>query len=200
MDIVLALDVSHSMKAEDFPGNRLEEARRTIKRFVSGRPDDRIGLVLFAGLAVTRAPLTLDHAMLLQFLDEVDFAPREQDGTALGMGLASAVNRLRRSDARSRVVVLLTDGKSGEVPLMFAGLLTSLRRASISLTTVGVGAEVDRPLLESLAKETGGRFLWTDDPRTVVPAGRMPVRAWRRAAVWATESIAMPRSRAMREA
>jgi len=189
VDIVLALDVSTSMMAEDFPGNRLEEARRTVKRFVEGRKTDRLGLVLFAGVAVTRCPLTLDHQMLRQFLDEVDFAPRDQDGTALGMGLAAAVNRLRRSDAKSRVVVLLTDGRNNRGQIGPQAAAAAARAVGVKVYTVGIGTEgeapvpvdagplgrrtvmqrvdLDEPLLREIAEGTDGRYFRATDADTL---------------------------------
>jgi len=185
VDIVLVLDVSTSMMAQDFPGNRLEEARRTVARFVAGRPSDRIGLVVFAGVAVTRCPLTLDHAMLRQHLDEVDFAPRDQDGTALGMGLAAGVNRLRDSQAKSRVVVLLTDGRNNRGQLGPEAAAEAARALGIKVYTVGVGTEgeapvpvdagplgrrvvmqrvdLDEPLLRQVAERTQGRYFRATD-------------------------------------
>ncbi len=180
VDIVLALDISGSMRAEDFrPANRLEVARRTAAAFVAGRPSDRIGLVAFASLATTRCPLTLDHELLLGFLDELDFAPTDQQRTAIGMGLATAVNRLRRSEAKSRVIVLVTDGQNtaGEVgPKAAAEAAAAL---GVKVYTIGVGSDgevplpvdtpfgrryemvrmdLDEALLEEVASSTGGRY------------------------------------------
>jgi len=185
VDIVMALDVSSSMKAEDFPGNRLAEAKRVVERFIAGRPTDRIGLVIFAGLAVTRCPLTLDHQMLLQFMEEVDFAPEDQDGTALGMGLASAVNRLRKSDARSKVVVLVTDGRNNRGQIGPQAAADAARAIGIRVYAVGVGTEgeapvpidrgplgrryvmqrvdLDEPLLREMAQQTDGRYFRATD-------------------------------------
>jgi Ca-activated chloride channel family protein len=185
VDIVIALDVSHSMKAEDFPGNRLEEAKRVVQRFINGRPADRIGLVVFAGLAVTRCPLTLDQAMLRQFVNEIDFAPREQDGTALGMGLASAVNRLRKSDALSKVIVLVTDGRNNRGQIGPAAAAEAARALGVRVYTVGVGTEgeapirvdygalgqrtlmqrvdLDEDLLREIARTTDGRYFRATD-------------------------------------
>jgi len=189
VDILLALDVSTSMMAEDFPGNRLEEARRTVKRFIDERPTDRIGLVVFAGLAVTRCPVTLDYAMLHLFLDEVDFAPRDQDGTALGMGLAAAVNRLRGSEAKSKVVVLLTDGRNNRGQIGPQAAAEAARALGIKVYTVGVGTEgeapvpvdigplgrrvvmqrvdLDEPLLREIAEKTDGRYFRATDADTL---------------------------------
>jgi Ca-activated chloride channel family protein len=185
VDIVVALDVSSSMKAEDFPGNRLAEAKRVVQRFVAGRATDRIGLVVFAGLAVTRCPLTLDHEMLLQFLDRVDFAPRDEDGTALGMGLAAGVNRLRKSDARSKIVVLVTDGRNNRGQIGPEAAAEAARAIGVRVYPVGVGTEgeapvpvdrgplgkryvmqrvdLDEPLLREIADHTEGRYFRATD-------------------------------------
>ena len=185
VDIVVALDTSGSMRAEDFGrSNRLDVAKRTVAEFVSGRPSDRIGLVIFAALATTRCPLTLDHDMLGRFLEEVDFAPQEEDGTALGMGLATAVSRLRSSPAKSKLVVLVTDGRNNRGQI---GPDTAARMAQtlgIRVYTVGVGAEgesrvpvetpfgrryvlqrldLDEALLESIARGTSGRYFRATD-------------------------------------
>jgi len=182
VDVVVALDVSRSMSAQDFmPDNRLEVARRTVARFVEGRPGDRIGLVVFAAVPATRCPLTLDHALLRTFLDAVDFAPPDQDGTAIGLGLAAGVNRLRASDARSRVVILVTDGinNRGSVgPMAAAEAAATL---GIRVYTIGVGSdgpvpipiggtlvqqrlEIDEELLRQVADATGGRYFRATDP------------------------------------
>ena len=182
VDIVVALDVSSSMSAEDFrPRNRLEVAKRTVERFIDGRHNDRVGLIIFAGLAVTRCPLTQDHAMLKQFLDEVDFAPTDQDGTALGMGLAAAVNRLRDSDARSKVVVLVTDGRNNQGQIGPRAAAEAARAMGIKVYPVGVGTdgeapvpvgrgryvmqkvELDEPLLREIAELTGGEYFRATD-------------------------------------
>src|SRR6185503_13589159 len=112
VDIVLALDISPSMRAEDFrPRNRLYVAKETAREFIRQRPHDRIGLVAFAATAFTQCPLTLDHAVLQELLSGLDFGMAE-DGTAIGMGLATAVARLKESKTPSKVVVLLTDGEN----------------------------------------------------------------------------------------
>jgi len=177
VDIVIALDISGSMRAEDFqPDNRLVVAKQTVERFVSERPTDRIGLVVFASLAATRSPLTQDHEMLRQFLDELDFAPPETDGTAIGNGLATALNRLRESDAKSKVVVLVTDGRNnaGQIgPIAAAEAASAL---DVKVYTIGVGTdgevpipggafgrrmvriELDEELLREIAKITDGQY------------------------------------------
>jgi Ca-activated chloride channel family protein len=180
IDIVIALDISGSMRCEDTRGsNRLIVAKESIDRFVAGRPSDRIGLVNFASAAGTRCPLTLDHEMLTQFVEQIDFAPQGEDRTALGMGLASAVNRLRASKAKSKLVVLVTDGRnnSGQIGPEAAG--EAAKTLGVKVDTIGVGSEgpvpcpiddprggrhyvtvqndLDMDLLQRLASSTGGR-------------------------------------------
>lgn len=160
VDIVLVLDVSGSMRAEDFrPSNRLEVARRTVERFINGRATDRLGLVVFAGLATTRCPLTLDHEMLKQFLSEVDFAAREQDGTALGMGLATGVNRLRESEARSKVVVLVTDGVNNRGQIGPRAAAEAARALEVKVYTIGVGSEGEAPVPVDYGPPVGVRYV-----------------------------------------
>jgi len=184
VDIAVALDISGSMAAPDFPPNRLEAAKAVVADFVKGRPDDRVALVLFAGHAFTQVPLTLDHDLLTGLLAKVRLGVIE-DGTAIGEALATAVARLADSKAKSRVVVLLTDGNNnrGEIdPLTAAGLA---RRLGIRVYTVGVGrqgwfvqmeddpivgkrpvrveARVDEGLLNAIAERTGGRFFRARD-------------------------------------
>ncbi len=114
VDIVLALDISSSMLAEDFkPNNRLEAAKLVAKDFIKGRKNDRIGMVVFAAKSFTQCPLTLDYGILLSFIDEVESGMIE-DGTAIGMAIANAANRLRDSKAKSKIVILLTDGQNNK--------------------------------------------------------------------------------------
>lgn len=139
IDIMLCLDVSSSMQAEDFkPHNRLYVAKEEIKKFISRRINDRIGLVVFARYSYTQCPLTTDYGVLLNFVDQVQFGAVE-DGTAIGMAIANAVNRLRDSDAKSKIIVLLTDGdnNSGEIdPLTAANLAEAF---DIKIYTIGAG-------------------------------------------------------------
>jgi Ca-activated chloride channel family protein len=180
IDIMLALDISTSMKAEDFkPRNRLYVAKEVIKEFVEGRLNDRIGLVVFSKQSFTQCPLTLDYGVLMSFLDQVDFGMIE-DGTAIGMAIANSINRLRESEAKSRIVVLLTDGinNAGEIdPLTAAELAKAM---GIKFYTVGAGKpgkapypvddpffgkryvyleqELDEETLTRVAETTGGKY------------------------------------------
>jgi len=145
IDIVLALDISGSMKAEDFqPQNRLHVAKKAAATFIDGRPGDRIGLVVFAANSFTQCPLTTDHEVLKRLLDEVDFGD-VKDGTAIGMGIVNAVNRLEDVPAKSRVVILLSDGQNnaGSVdPITAARLAQSV---GVRIYTIGVGSDDDAP-------------------------------------------------------
>ena len=180
IDIVLAIDNSTSMAAEDFkPRNRLAVAKESVGRFIEGRKNDRIGLVVFAGRGYTRCPLTLDYEVLKELLSRVDLATQDE-GTAMGMGLVTALNRLRDSDAKSRVIVLLTDGRNnrGEIdPTTAAALAKTL---NVKIYAIGVGtrgeapypvrdpflgkryvylrADIDEETLTGIAEQTGGRY------------------------------------------
>lgn len=184
IDIVLAMDVSSSMLAEDLAPNRLEAAKAVAAAFVQGRTDDRIGLVAFAGQAYTQAPLTLDYGVIEGLLYDMTVGMIE-DGTAVGMGLATAVKRLQASDAESKVVVLLTDGSSnrGEIgPTTAAQMAQAL---GIRVYTIGAGTqgtarvpvddplmgrryvnmrvEIDEATLQEMANLTGGRYFRARD-------------------------------------
>jgi Ca-activated chloride channel family protein len=179
IDIVLALDLSSSMLAEDLEPNRIEAAKQVAADFVRGRRNDRIGLVVFAGEAFTQAPLTLDYGVVTTLLDGLEVGMIE-DGTAVGMGLATAVKRLQRSDAESRVIVLLTDGRNnrGEIdPITAAQMAQAL---GVRIYAIGAGTQgtarvpvddpifgrryaqmqvdIDEPTLQETATLTGGRY------------------------------------------
>jgi Ca-activated chloride channel homolog len=181
IDIVLAMDVSTSMWAVDFKPNRIEAAKKTAAEFIEGRPQDRMGLVVFAGEAFTQCPITLDHRLLLDLVRKAD-AWQIQDGTALGDGLWLALGRLMDSTAlQSRVVILLTDGvqTAGEfAPLDAARAASDL---GIRVYTIGIGSQtssnipvldkngrkifeldprtsMDEPALQQIAEMTGGRY------------------------------------------
>ena len=183
IDIMLAIDVSTSMLAEDLKPNRLEAAKMVAAEFISGRPDDNIGLTIFAGESFTQCPMTTDHTSLLNLLQNVraDIAARGliSDGTAIGMGLANAVTRLKGSKAKSKVVILLTDGSNnmGDIsPMTAAEIAQSL---GIRVYTIGVGTnkvapypmpvaggvqyvnmpvEIDTKMLADIAAATEGDF------------------------------------------
>jgi len=143
IDIMLAMDVSTSMLAEDLSPNRLEAAKHVAAEFIAGRPDDNIGLTIFAGESFTQCPMTTDHASLLTMLQgiQTDIAARGliEDGTAIGMGLANAVSRLKESKAKSKVVILLTDGSNnrGDISPMTAAEIA--KSFGIRVYTIGVG-------------------------------------------------------------
>lgn len=145
VDILLVLDVSTSMKIMDFEPNRLEASKRVLENFINGRRHDRIGLVVFAGGSYTQCPLTPDYGVLTELLRRVDFG-RMRDGTAIGTAILNASNRLRESDAKSKVMVLLTDGENnmGEVaPVTAARAAAAL---GIKIYTVGVSKDGNQPL------------------------------------------------------
>ncbi len=180
IDIVMAMDISGSMLAEDFKPNRLDAAKKVAADFIEGRKTDRMGLVVFAGQAFTQVPLTVDHHVLLQQLGSVK-SGIVRDGTALGDGLATAINRIKDSEAKSKVIILLTDGvnNQGSVDPLSAAEIAKLY--GIRLYTIGVGSlgkapypfrdqfgrvhyqnidvEIDEPLMRQMAEITGdGRY------------------------------------------
>ena len=191
IDIVMALDMSGSMAAEDFqPENRLGVAKGVAKDFVSDRAYDRIGLVVFARNSFTQAPLTLDYNVLDRLIDEVDLAPKLglEDGTAIGIALTNATNRLKDSTAKSKVIILLTDGQNnaGQIdPETAADMAAAL---GIKVYTVGVGSDgpvpfpvqgffgptydyveipLDEAMLRAVAEKTGGQYFRATDAETL---------------------------------
>ncbi len=139
IDIMLALDVSGSMQAEDFkPRNRLTVAKKVLADFIKGRKTDRIGLVVFAGESFTQCPLTLDYDIILEYLKQIDFGMIE-DGTAIGMAIANCVNRLRYSKAKSKVIILLTDGENNAGAIDPITAAHAAEAMNIKIYTVGVG-------------------------------------------------------------
>ncbi|WP_423127329.1 vWA domain-containing protein [Gaoshiqia sp. Z1-71] len=138
IDMVIALDISSSMLARDFQPNRLEAAKEVATRFISGRPNDKIGLVVFSGESFTQCPLTTDHAVLINLFKDIQSGMIE-DGTAIGNGLATSVARLKESDAISKVIILLTDGENnrGEIAPVTAAELA--KTFGIRVYTIGVG-------------------------------------------------------------
>lgn len=184
IDIVMVLDMSSSMRAEDLKPNRFEAARSVAKDFVDKRLSDRIGLVTFAMKSFTVVPPTLDYRLLKQLIDEVEMGVIE-DGTAIGMGIATAINRLKDSEATSKVIILLTDGQNnaGEIdPVTAADLAVTY---GIKIYTIGAGTRgtapypvqdpifgrryqniqvnIDEEMLTSVANLTGGRYYRATD-------------------------------------
>ncbi len=178
IDIVMALDISASMLAEDFKPNRIEAAKRVAEDFIDGRPNDRIGLIIFSGESFTQCPLTTDHSVLKNLFAGIQSGTLA-DGTAIGEGLATAVNRIKDSKSKSKVIILLTDGVNniGEISPETAGEIA--KTFGIRVYTIGVGTQgtapypvrtpfgiqyqnmevqIDEVVLKRIADETGGKY------------------------------------------
>jgi len=187
IDIVIASDISGSMLAEDFTPNRLEAGKNIAINFIKNRPDDRIGLVIFSGESFTQCPLTIDHDVLINLYQDVKYGMID-DGTAIGMGLATAVNRLKDSEAKSKVVILLTDGSNnmGSIPPLTAAEIA--KQFNVRVYTVGIGThgfapypvqtpygvqyqripvDVDEGTLKKIADITGGKYFRATDNETL---------------------------------
>ena len=185
IDIMLTLDISGSMKAEDFaPQNRLSAAKDVLRDFIKSRRNDRIGLVVFSRYSFTQCPLTLDYGTLLELLDKVDIGMVE-DGTAIGTAITNAVNRLRDSAVKSKIIVLLTDGvnNAGKIDPLTAS--KAAKALGVRIYTIGAGkpggamypvedpifgkryvhidTEIDEELLKNIARETGGLYFRAKD-------------------------------------
>ncbi len=183
IDIILALDISGSMLAEDLKPNRLEASKNVAVDFISKRPTDRIGLVVYSGESFTQCPLTSDHDVLKNLFGDIKNGMIE-DGTAIGMGLANAVNRLKNSEAKSKVVILLTDGynTTGAIPPLTAADIA--KTFGIRVYTIGVGTngkapypmqtafgiqyqqidvKIDEPTLRQIAESTDGKYFRATD-------------------------------------
>jgi len=185
IDIILTLDISGSMKAEDFaPQNRLGAAKDVLREFIKSRHNDKIGLVVFSRYSFTQCPLTLDYGALFELLDKVDIGMIE-DGTAIGMAITNAVNRLRDSNVKSKIIVLLTDGvnNAGKIDPLTA--TKAAKALGIKIYTIGAGkpggamypvedpifgkryvhmdTEIDETLLKNIADETGGLYFRAKD-------------------------------------
>jgi len=183
IDIMLALDISTSMRAEDLKPNRLEAAKDVAASFINGRPNDNIGLVVFAGESFTQCPLTTDHTVLLNLFKDIQMGMIE-DGTAIGLGLANAVSRIKDSQAISKVIILLTDGVNnmGEIAPVTAAEIA--KTFGIRVYTIGVGTqgtapypfqtplgmqyrnipvEIDEPVLKQISAITGAQYFRATD-------------------------------------
>ena len=180
IDIMMALDISGTMQAEDLKPNRLEAAKQVASDFVIARPNDQIGLVVFAGESFTQCPLTTDHAVLVNLFKSVKFGMIE-DGTAIGLGLANAVNRMKDSPTKSKVIILLTDGSNNAGDVAPRDAASVAKAMGVRLYTIGVGskgevdmqvgvdpfgrpitqkvkADIDEEVLQAMAQLTGGRY------------------------------------------
>ncbi|MDD2247084.1 MAG: VWA domain-containing protein [Proteiniphilum sp.] len=183
IDIVMALDVSGSMLAQDLLPDRLQAAKKVASEFITDRKNDNIGLVIFAGESFTQCPLTTDHKVLLNLLNEIEFGLIE-DGTAIGLGLATSVNRLKNSESRSKVVILLTDGTNNRGQIAPLTAADMARSYGIRVYTVGVGTkgmaptpvntpygirmqnmpvDIDEKTLTEIAAMTGGQYFRAQD-------------------------------------
>ena len=183
IDIIMAMDISSSMLAEDLKPNRLEAAKDVAASFINGRPSDNIGLVVFAAESFTQCPLTTDHGVLLNLFKDIH-PGIIQDGTAIGLGLANAVSRIKDSQAKSKVIILLTDGvnNTGEVAPVTAAEIA--KTFGVRVYTIGVGTkgeapypiqtafgvqyqnvpvEIDEPVLKQIAATTGGQYFRATD-------------------------------------
>jgi Ca-activated chloride channel family protein len=183
IDIAMVLDVSGSMQSVDFKPNRLAVAVDTIDNFVNNRPQDRISFIIFAGTAYTRIPLTLDHALIRQSLSEVGTESVNEDGTAIGMAISVGLNRLKKSDAASRIMVLVTDGDNNAGAINPATASELARDMGVKIYTIGVGTDetiipvqvfgqiryqraeggLNEELLQQIAQTTGGQYYRAKD-------------------------------------
>ena len=194
IDIMLILDASSSMRAEDFkPQNRLQAAKEVVKEFLRGRKNDRIGLIVFAGKSYTQCPLTLDYNILEELLDHVEVGIIE-DGTAIGLAIANAVDRLKDSKANSKVAVLLTDGENNKWEIAPITAARAAAAMNIKIYTIGIGSiedgapipvdtifgkdyirvdgklvltKLDEDTLRTIASETGARYFRAADEKTL---------------------------------
>ncbi|WP_026703572.1 vWA domain-containing protein [Flavobacterium soli] len=181
IDIVLAIDVSSSMLARDLKPNRMEALKRVASDFITSRPNDRIGLVVYAGESYTKTPVTSDKAVVIDALRGIKFDNVLQDGTAIGTGLATAINRLKDSKAKSKIIILLTDGVNNSGTIEPETASDIAKEYGIKVYTIGLGTngmaeypyalaangdfifkmmkvEIDQELMKSIAKNTGGKY------------------------------------------
>ncbi|MFT3794407.1 vWA domain-containing protein [Flavobacterium sp.] len=181
IDIVMAVDVSGSMLAKDLKPNRMEALKKVAAKFVEERPNDRIGLVLYASEAYTKTPVTSDKPLVLEAINSIKYDNVLQDGTGIGMGLATAVNRLKDSKAKSKVIILLTDGVNNAGFIEPETASDIARQYGIKVYTIGIGTngmaefpyaiapngqflfrmmqvEIDQELMKSIARKTGGKY------------------------------------------
>jgi Ca-activated chloride channel family protein len=187
IDIILAIDVSGSMTAQDFTPNRMEAAKKVAQEFVDDRPSDRIGVVIFAGESFTQCPLTTDHFVLKSQISQIRNGLLE-DGTAIGSGLATSVDRLKNSKSKSKVVILLTDGMNNGGLIDPSTALEIAKTFHVKVYTIGVGTDgyaptpvstplgivmqsqkvsIDENLLKNIAQQTGGQYFRATDNQSL---------------------------------
>ena len=189
IDILLVIDQSSSMLAQDFKPNRLEAAKDVAKTFIKDREGDRLGIIVFAGESYIQCPLTRDIDVLLEFTDEIEIIDREHDGTAIGMAIANSINRLRESEAKSKTIILLSDGSNNQGELEPVTAAELAEKFDIKIYTVAAGTrglapypvidawgrqviqkvqvDVDEESLKEIAEITGGQFFRATDNQSL---------------------------------
>ena len=190
VDIMLVLDMSSSMLAEDFKPNRLEASKEVAKTFIKDRSGDRLGIIIFAGQSFIQCPLTIDSDVLVEFVDKIEVAQEDYDGTAIGMAIANATNRLRFSDSKNKLMILLSDGSNnkGEIEPITAAELA--QKFNIKIYTIGAGSigkapypvkdiwgrtsrrmidvDVDEKTLKEISRVTNAKFFRATDNETLL--------------------------------
>ena len=185
IDIVVALDLSKSMLQEDFNPNRLEKSKELLSKFISQRVNDRIGLVIFGGDAYTKIPLTFDNSMLREVVEKIKVDDiTSNNRTAIGMGVGVAINRLKESESKSKVIILMTDGENNYGELSPIDATKLAKELGIKIYTIGIGAyernvpsffgvmrkvknnELDENLLTKMAEETNGKYFRASDEKS----------------------------------
>ena len=190
VDIMLVLDMSSSMLAEDFKPNRLEASKEVAKTFIKDRSGDRLGIIIFAGQSFIQCPLTIDSDVLVEFVDKIEVAQEDYDGTAIGMAIANATNRLRFSDSKNKLMILLSDGSNnkGEIEPITAAELA--QKFNIKIYTIGAGSigkapypvkdiwgrtsrrmidvDVDEKTLKEISRVTNAKFFRATDNKTLL--------------------------------
>jgi len=189
IDILLVIDQSSSMLAQDFKPNRLEAAKDVAKTFIKDREGDRLGIIVFAGESYIQCPLTRDIDVLLEFTEEIEIIDREHDGTAIGMAIANSINRLRESEAKSKTIILLSDGSNNQGELEPVTAAELAEKFDIKIYTVAAGTrglapypvtdawgrqviqkvqvDVDEESLKEIAEITGGQFFRATDNKSL---------------------------------
>lgn len=183
IDIAIALDLSKSMEARDFNPNRLEKSKELLKEFIDKRPNDRLSLVVFGGEAYTKVPLTFDHSVLKDMISNITTDDiTSNNRTAIGMGLGIALNRLKDSDSKSKVIILMTDGENNSGEMSPVGAAEVAKELGIKVYTIGIGAkeiaipgffgtsyienkELDENLLNLIAEKTNGKYFRASDSK-----------------------------------